>query len=80
MTTAKASRDAGTTALMVIGIVFGLLAQLILAHIFGITAIVCGAIAGARGRVAGWFAVALGVLAIVLWAIQVAALFSEGPG
>ena len=69
------ANQSGATALAVISLVFGILAHLILAHAFGVTAIVCGSIAGARGRVMGWIGMSLGILAVVFWAIQMIILF-----
>ena len=72
----KLSRP-GITALAVISLVFGILSLLVFAHIFGATAIVCGSIAGANRRAMGWVGMSLGIIAIVLWVIQLCMLLND---
>lgn len=66
-------------ALAIISLVFGVLAFIIFAHAFGVAAIVCGAIAGAKGRRLGWVGMTLGIVALSIWAVLVVNMLGEQP-
>ncbi|NQU43020.1 hypothetical protein HQ520_07030 [bacterium] len=61
--------------LAVLSLVLGILSFFALALFFGPGAIVCGAIAGSKGKTMGWIGMALGIIGTVWW-VQI--LMSSG--